>query len=158
MTWNYVLEQSTNCNAVLMSMELSVFAAFQDNVMLCTAAGYQKKVDSWFTRDNDQIRGGECKTRGRLVQLGSSGTRNIWRIYCSQAPHGQVGSPTHLPLEVTFFKLGHATPNCDTTPRMRAKKANKQYEHQLQRTVLPLMAWIFLYTLGNLSPLKVLNV
>ena len=49
---------------VLMST-LSVFAAFQDDVMLCTAVvGYQEKVDSWFTRDNDQIRGeGECKTR-----------------------------------------------------------------------------------------------
>ena len=59
-----MLEQSTNCNAVLMSMELSVFAAFQDNVMLCTAAGCQEKVDSWFTRDNDQIRGGSVKLEG----------------------------------------------------------------------------------------------
>ena len=71
-----MLEQSTNGNALLMSMNLSVFAALQDNVMLCRAAGCQEKVDSWFTRDNDQIRGeGECKTRGEgglvgwLVQL-----------------------------------------------------------------------------------------
>ena len=68
-----MLEQSTNCNAVLMSMELSVFAAFQDNVMLCTAAGCQEKVDSWFTRDNDQIRG-----RGSVKLEGVGSTGIVW--------------------------------------------------------------------------------
>ena len=119
-----MLEQSTNCNAVLMSMELSVFAAFQDNVMLCTAAGCQEKVDSWFTRDNDQIRGGSVKLEGGWFNWDRLG-RGTFGAFIARRHHIVRWFPNPLAFGSDFFKLGHvrATPNSDTTSRIRAKKS-----------------------------------
>ena len=69
-----MLEQNANCNALLMSMNLSVFAAFQDNVMLCRAVvGYIMR--RWIVGlQGIMTRSGG---RGGSVKLGGEGSTGI---------------------------------------------------------------------------------
>ena len=140
-----------------------LFAAFQDNVMLCTAAGCQEKVDSWFTRDNDQIRGGSVKLEGGWFNWDRLG-RGTFGAFIARRHHIVRWFPNPLAFGSDFLFQFRQRP-CQSKAELWFNIKNQSKKSQTNNMNInfkePCCRWWqgFFSTLWVIyCPLKVLNV